>query len=406
MAETADPVAALGARELPVRAAAARDLAVMGTPAHLELLVQRAIADASPGVRLGCAAAAADILSRYRSGENAAAVPAEQRDALLRAVSGADPSHNVGLFQVCGALGSKEALQRIVIGLRDPRSDVRAGATVGLMRFAQSATAPEGVEELIVPLLRNDRIRPETQAEIARLCGQLGFWSAIDGAMRLAESPARGVAQVAGEAVARLSQRPGRDGLWIDLGVDAGEVRPEAKPVAMVATVGQRVFRVEIGAGHVSVKASARPEHTRQLLLRRPGSREAATEVLQLGGRTLWAQDADEQLEFGDLLIRANAFEAIRAIDPILPATASTFRLRGAVALRAGSADEALVALEAATEMKRCPLDAWYLYGTALVATGRKDDARGAFERYIARAPKKAQFLTAAKEALGALGAP
>lgn len=403
MAETDDPVAALGARELPIRAAAARDLAVMGSAVHLELLVRRSIDDPSPGVRLGCAAAAADILSRHRLGDATATVPPDMRESLLKAVSGADPSHNVGLFQVCGALGTPASLQRILIGLRDPRSDVRAGATVGLMRYAASAASPPGLEQQVVPLLRNERIRPETQAEIARLCGMLGFWTAIDGAQRLAESPAKGVAQVAGEALSRLSCRPGLDGLWIDLGVDAGEVRPGAKPTAMVATVGQRVFRVELG-GPVHVRVSARPEQARQLLLRRPGSREPATEVLQLDGGTLWAQDADEQVEFGDLLIRANAFDAIRAIDPILPATASTFRLRGAVALHAGNPTDALIALEAATEMKRCPLDTWYFYGVAMASAGRKQDAGAAFERYIAKAAKKAQFLQLAKEALGGLG--
>lgn len=402
MPETVDPVASLEAKELPVRAAAARDLAVLGSVEHLDLLVRRAIEDSSPGVRLGCAAAAADILSRHRTAPAADRVTADHRATLLAAVSKADPSHNVGLFQVCGALGTEGATSRILVGLRDPRSDVRAGALVGLLRLAQSATAADDLEARLVPLLDNEKIRPETQAELAGAFANLGYWSAITGARRLAESTAKRIATVAAEAVARLSRPPGPDGLWVDLGVDAGEVRPGARVVAMIATVGDRVFTVSPGDSP-KVTATARPARTRHLLLRRPGSKEPAVEVLQLGRRTAWAQDADEQVDFGDLLVRANAWEAIRALDPILPATASTFRLRGAAALREGRPDEALVALEAATGMKRCPVDAWYFHGVALVSAGQPVEAKESFERYLAKATKKAQFLTAAREALSAL---
>ncbi|MSP54804.1 MAG: hypothetical protein EXR69_04245 [Myxococcales bacterium] len=402
MPETVDPVVSLEAKELPVRAAAARDLAVLGTVEHLDLLVRRAIDDPSPGVRLGCAAAAADILSRHRTSPAADRVTAEHRAALLLAVGKADPSHNVGLFQVCGALGTEAATHRILIGLRDPRSDVRAGALVGCLRLAQSATAADDLEARLVPLLDNEKIRPETQADLASVFATLGYWSAINGARRLAESPAKGIATAAAEAVARLSRPPGPDGLWIDLGVDAGEVRPGARIAAMIATVGDKVYTVSPG-DTPKVTASARPARTRHLLLRRPGSKEAAVEVLQLGRRTAWAQDADEQVDFGDLLVRANAWEVIRALDPILPATASTFRLRGAAALREGRADEALVALAAATGMKRCPVDAWYFHGAALVVNGQPDSAKESFEGYLTKASKKAQFISAAREALALL---
>jgi len=399
VAETADPIAALEARELPIRAAAARDLAVSGSPSALDALLRRATNDPSPGVRLGCAAAAADILSRNRVGKASASIPDDRRAELLVMVASSDPSHNVGLFQVCGALGTPAALSRILFGLRDPRADVRAGAVVGLLRYAESAAAPDSVEQTLVPLLRSDKIRPETQGELARMCAQLGYWSALDNAVRLSESASRGVAEAGSDAVARLSRPPGPDGLWVDLGVDAGEARAEARPVGFVATVGQHVFRVPTeGAG--SVKTSLRPAHARQRLLRRPGSRDAPVEVLQIAEATLWAQSAEEQVDFGDALVRAKAYDALRAIDAILPETASSFRLRGVLLLESGDATTALAVLDAAVEMKRCPIDAWYFQGVALLKTGRKADARAAFERYIAKAPKRAHLLGAARDAL------
>jgi hypothetical protein len=355
-------------------------------------------------VRLGCAAAAADILSRSRVGKACASISDTERAQLLTLVAASDPSHNVGLFQVCGALGTPAALARILIGLRDPRADVRAGAVVGLLRYAESAAAPDSTEQTIVPLLRNDKIRPETQGELARVCAQLGYWSALDNAIRLSESTSRGVAEAGSDAVARLSRPPGPDGLWVDLGVDAGEAHPAPRPIAFVATVGQQVFRIA-PEGSGALKAYPRPPHARQRLLRRPASKEAPIEVLQLGEATLWAQDADEQQDFGDALVRAKAYDAMRAIDPILPATASSFRLRGVLLLESGNAAMALSALDAAVEMKRCPVDAWYFQGVALVRSGRSSDARAAFERYIAKAPKRAHWIGAAREALAELPA-
>lgn len=395
MAENDDALAALASREVPVRAASARDLAASGGAESLEPLLRLAVEDPSPAVRLVCASAAADVLSRHRLGPAASEVPEARRAELLQHVAGSDPSHNVGLFQVCGALGTPAALKRILIGVRDPRADVRAGAVVGLLRFATSAASPDDLEATLVPLLTHERVRPETRAELARAAASLGYWSALEPARVLADSPARGVAQAAAEAVARLARPPGPDGLWVDLGVDAGEARPDAAPVAYVATEGQHVHRLPISGG--PVERSARPARVRQLLLRRPGSRDAAVEVLQIGGRTLWAQDADEQVDFGDALVRASAYGTMRAIDPILPASASTFRLRGVVALHDQQPEVARVALEAAVEMKRCPLDAHYFLAQACVALGHPADALAPLERYLSRAPKRAALLAEAR---------
>ena len=67
--ETTEPLAALKSKAISDRAAGCRDLALTGTVEHLEILADLAASDKSPGVRLNAAAAAADILSRCRTGE-------------------------------------------------------------------------------------------------------------------------------------------------------------------------------------------------------------------------------------------------------------------------------------------------------------------------------------------------
>ncbi len=390
MAETEDPVAALSAKQLPVRAAGARDLALSGTAEHLEQLLRVAIHDVSPGVRLGCAAAAADILTRYRL--DPGPVDAGTREAHLRLVASVDPGLNPGLFQVSGALGTPGGWRRIELGLRDPRFDVRTGAVVGLWRFCVSAAVngDAAVEAAVVANLDDPRVPIETKAEVAKVCANLGFVSALTPVARLAASVGKGVAAVAAEAQRRLEAPPPRDGFWVDLGVDAGAVTAVPLVRETLATVGDQ---------RVGLRAERITGPRRALWIKRPGVAELGW-ALQLDRDTLYPATSDEMLAFGDRLLAANAWGSLAAIDPILPPGAASLRLRGAVQLHRGDLDSALAELLAAAELKKVPVDTWWLLGDVLTRMGRVADARPYLERYLAKAPKRGAFVERARALL------
>lgn len=398
MAETEDPVSALASSQISVRCAGARDLALAGGPEHLERLLDLAVRDGSSGVRLGCAAAAADILSRHRLPPTRDLIPDATRRALFARVSKADPGINPGLFQVAGTLEIPEGVQRILLALRDPRADVRVGAVVGLYRLAVSATR-NGDAELaaaVVGALSDTRIRPETRADLARVCANVGYAAALPVAEELAASTAKGVSAVAKEAVTRLTTAPAVDGMWVDLGIDAGEVREDARVREWVATVGDRVVRIDADRAW----EEARREPRRFVWWKRTGETEAGM-VLQEADRTLFAADADDQAHLGERLLHHDADALIDRIDPILPATGATLRLRGAVALRRGDVEGALVALHAAVEARRAPPDAWWYLADALHRAGRDAEARPHLEKYLSKAAKRAPFVAEAKARLG-----
>ena len=392
MAETEDPVAALSAKQLPIRAAGARDLALTGTHVHLELLLRTAIRDVSPGVRLGCAAAAADILSRYRL------VPGEVdetvREAHLRLISTVDPGVNPGLFQVAGTLGTPGGWRRIELGLRDPRFDVRTGAVVGLWRHMVSAVVngDSAAEAAVVVNLDDPRVPIETKAEVARVCANLGLASAVPAVSRLAAIGGKGVAATATDALQRLESAPPHDGFWVDLGVDAGAVSAAPAVVNTVATVGDR--RVSTATARITAPRRA-------LWIKRPGGGELGS-AIQIGRQTLYPATSDEVISFGDTLLQAHAWASLSAIDPILPPTAASVRIRGAVLLHKGDLVGALHAFTAALEMKKAPLDTSWLMGDVLTRLGRKDEARPHLERYLARAPKRAPNAARARALLEA----
>lgn len=399
MAETEDPVAALSHKSVAVRAAGTRDLALAGTPAHLAQLVALAVNDPSAGVRLGAAAAAADILARARLPPADATVSAEDRAALWATIKVADPGVNPGIFQVCASLGVPEAVTRIFGAMRDPRADVRIGACVGLWRLCVSGAVngDAALEARVVALFDDARIKPDTLAELARVCSNVGYTSALPAAKRLSESGARQIAAVAGEAAQRLEWPAPLAGVWAELGVDAGEIDPDAKPGAIRALTGSDACVIATGTAVTCVPLTM---PVRRLWLKRPGAAEASWAV-QIGAVTAWQADADEIGELGDRLLAAEAFETFALVDPLLPDTAAAARLRGVAKQRAGDLAGALEYLSAAVTMKKVPVDTWWFLADVLHALGRDDEARPHLEKAVAKGPKRAPWMAEAKKRLG-----
>lgn len=400
MSETEDPLAALSAKDLATRAAGARDLAAMGTPEHLPTLLERAVSDPSPGVRLGTAAAAADILSRWRLPPRAAELSADTRAALWASIKGTDPGLNPGIFQVYGTLGVPDATSRIFGAMRDPRGDVRLGACIGLWRLCTSAAVSTDteLEARVVALFADPRVRPDTQAEIARVCSIVGYTSALDAVRQLAENGLRLIATVATEAQQRLEWPPVLTGVWADLGIDAGAVDKEATPAAIVAITSANSMIRATDAGVKQVTLRVAP---RRIWLKRPGATEP-TWALQIDRVTYWAAEPEEIATFGDHLLAAEAFDLFGLVEPLLPVTAATTRLRGAARLRAGDAEGSLEFFQAAIEMKRVPADTWWFYADALHRLGRTAEAREQLEKFLAKAPKRAPHTAEARKRLGA----
>ena len=397
--ETADPVAALDAKDIPTRAAGTRDLSLSGGSEHLARLVIAATSDKSPGVRFGAAAAAADILSRHRLGPAFAAISTEAREALLRTVSGTDPGHNAGLFQICALLGVSGGYARISAAMRDPRVDVRAGACVGLWRCIASASAngDAELEASVVALLGDIRIQLETRAEIARIAANAGYASALDASRVLLAEATRNVAKVLEEAVARLEAPPSNLGVWYDAGIDAGEVTAKPRKGGRAAMLGSNDGILVIG----KPSRGPLPKPSRMLWARAPGA-ESAGPVMQVQTLTWWPGDGEDVVAIADALIAAGKFSDLDALDASLPQCAASLRLRGSGLLARGDVAGALGALELAVSLKKVPTDTWWYLAEALHRSGNDEEARPHLEKFVGKAGKKAPFVEEAKKRLGA----
>lgn len=398
MPETKDPVESLRAASIPERAAAARDLSQAGTPDHIDALIHTGIHDKSPGVRLAAASAAADILSRHRLSPRREKITDAQREGWLRAAASVDPVVNPGLFGICGCLGTEAAFKRILQGLRDPRQDVRTGACVGLWRTMASGGAAllPGLEAQVVATLSDARIRVETRVEIARLCADAGYLTALEPARELPALCTRKTNELADAIVLRLEALPQPAGLWVRTGMDPVAIDPkcDGDDVLLVLGLGDAVTATAKGVRRGPLSPGWR------ILSIRENAKESAESVLQIGTESWWPAPPEAVVRFGDRLLQAGQGELLLGVGEALGGSSSALRVRGCALLALGRADEAVLALEAAVAGKKVPPDAWWFLADALRATGKADAARPHLETFISRAPKRAPQLEEAKKRL------
>ncbi|MEL6342039.1 MAG: HEAT repeat domain-containing protein [Myxococcota bacterium] len=417
--ETADPIATLqGDDDIHQRAAAARDLSKFGEPEHLAILVERAQRDPSPAVRLGCAAAASDILSRYRLPPASEALSTEQRRGLLELFKGFDPAVNSGLFPILGTLGLPGLLQRIAAGLRDPRGDVRLGGAVGLLRMVSSASVAgdELTEQRVVNLLHDRRLKPDALAAVAQVCAAVGYRSALHRMQSLDLDGAHGEAVSKALDTMQLLETP-LSGAWFSDGKDAGEVNPnspQGEAFLILRDDGSALVRDD--EGQWSVQADVLSSDVRRMYIRKVGEPEAGP-AFQHMSRTwymaglnrvkeLLEQEAGLRTVDWATLPGAEIDPTLQAvvavIRPMLDDAAGPWRDLALLQASGGDLDGAIATLEQSLEAKRTPADTWFYLGEALAAKGKPAAAKAMWETCLEKArSKKADYVRLAHARLG-----
>jgi hypothetical protein len=382
--ETKDPRAALTSDDVHVRTAAARDLALHGTQDDLPLLVGLAKTDKSPSVRLGAAAAAADVAMRYRT-----ELTAEARAAIDDALKGYDPGKNPSLLLVLAAVTTPKDLERLGRLLRDPRSDVRAAAATALRRLASEA-AVTGLEDAVRGWLDEGRHTPDAEAELVKLAGEVG-WTSLGDALRSRRFRAAAATAARDLALERLAARTDRAswrGLWVartpEGAVDAWfHVGPEK-----VAGPHRISGSWELTGGEATLGTLG----PAQRIWLPQG--ETAREGLRVGGRTYWRAHGKELgalvEELSDAL-ESHPRVARALVDELASVEgAPGLRARAVAAWRAGDLDEAWGYVERVLSDKKAGKgDAQILAARIRHAQGRPALATKLLKACIAAAPKK-----------------
>lgn len=399
------------------RADVGRQLSRLGTPDQIPRLLVAAREDPSPGVRLYAICAAADILSRHRVGESAAVVGVQRREELLGLLRGIDPAANAGVFSVLACLGLPHAARRILVGLRDPRLDVRTGATVGAWRYFASIAAMDDRElrAEVVALLDDPRVRPDALARLARLCARCG-WQEARPALERQLGRDDQVAEAAAQALGWLDEAvdlEGLEGAWVSDGVDACEIRPEpgerrvrvfsAQGFAELAPGGVRFVAATRGADRLGLVGGGELP-LRRMVLPAPGT-ERDVAALQLEGRTWYRLGVAELAEALEPALDAPGLAQLPAesVDTLLAALedGAGRRVAARVELAVGRPEAAAHRLEEALAGKRPSAELWFWLGEAMAALDRTDAARAAWAEFVERGPRRSPLMALAQQRLG-----
>lgn len=419
MTKQDDALASLSKGGISVRAEAVRELGRAGDASVLDFLLDAALGDKSPGVRLAAASAAADVLARLRLPPHRAALPEAARAALLANLRGIDPSRNTGLFQILACLGDPMVVRNLGRGVRDPRVDVRTGALVGLERLACSGTVNglPVVERTLRGLLQERRLRSDAALGVAGLAWRMGQWSlrpeveALGGRIEERWQPALS------ELLEQLPERLGSEhvlGCWAGRGLDCGELRIERGPLELVIVLPSTVLQGgaealvespwQLDGNQLDCDALGGSAPVRVLRCWYDGQEDH--EVLQVGIRSFGRVVEKDLPALVDTLAAqsfdtsAHARQLLALLEPQLTGRAAAAYTRAVLSLLAGD-PKAAERLEALLDAKAPRAEVHWHLASHHRAAGKRRKAKTAAKAYLDGAGKKSPFLEAARALVG-----
>lgn len=243
------------------RVEAIKELGLNGNVDSLDSLIELSIEDDSPAVRLRSAEAASDILSRHRIGPSRDVLSVGQRRLFLDQFRRVDPFSNPGLFPFLACLDLPRCLSRILVGLRDPRYDVRLGAALGLRRYccSWSVSGRASAEKKVVQAFTDSRLKPDVLASLSELVAACGWQSAREALQNLLgrEDQAGFAAEAALDTLDELASPDGLQGIWASSGLDAGEISSTPRPKSWLVLGPGKGFAFTVGQEASAFKWSA-----------------------------------------------------------------------------------------------------------------------------------------------------
>ncbi len=420
MSKQDEALAKLSSGGISDRAEAVRQLGLLGDLDVLDVLLDRALQDKSPGVRLAAASAAADVLARYRIDQRDAFTE-ERRAGLIRQLRGIDPGRNTGLFQVMACAGEPAVVDNLARGVRDPRVDVRTGALVGLERLISSGSVhgDPRMERSLRSLLEERRLRSDAALGLARLAWRMGMWSLRPQVEALAGRLEERWLEPLDALLSEFPTKLGSEhllGCWAHRGLDCGEQRRERAPTTWLVVLPSTVLR---GVGESLESAPwSFDEHgfgcdllaevpQRARVLRAWFDGAEGVEVLQLGSASHGRLPEKELPELVDTISLQDfdtgpaARQLLALLEPDLSERAPAHYARAVLATLADRPELARERLEALAAAKRVRPELYWHQARLQRAEGDEAGARRLVQRYLDESKARSPFRTAALAWLG-----
>ena len=406
------------------RAEYVKTIGLTGSIEELSAMVVLSQEDPSPAVRLRAAEGASHILSRHRIGSARDLLSVGRRRQLLDQFRKVDPLNNPGLFPFLASLDLPRCLSRILVGLRDPRYDVRLGAVLALRRYccSWSVSGDDRVRRKVTDILTDSRLKPDVVASLAELIGSVGWQESRSHLEKLVgrDDQAGFAAEAAIEILNSLSETTTLNGIWYSNGRDVGEVSDLPSSDAWLCLAGESGFIYVSGEGLRNftytalsatqlqlVEGRSKSELSlRRLWVPREGEATAAA-VIQAEERSYYPALDEEILAFLD------EFKGVKGVrkpqrERMAETLVSVLRVEGEgaliaarVARMAGKPAEAAEFVQTLIDATKKPKIEWvFLRAQALIEAGESKEGKKLLKHFLDKAPKKNEHRPVAEKLL------
>ena len=285
----------LNHRTIANQAMGLRYLEAYGTLEDIDLLLGIASENPSISIRNIAADCVADILSRHRIGAGKEILSYEQRVELLAKFRKVRSSKTATVFLMYGMLGIDKALNVLMMGLFDPRTELQNCAVAGLRCYCLSADTLEdqSIETKLVSILEDSKVSIPVQAHILRLCVESGYQSVLRVLPMLDSVGVLNEVIPAAQIQLNHNKEPSV-GIWYSNGLDAIEYNPAKEDVhQFLLLTKDRAICCKEGQWF-EVEAIENQVH-RKLYFRGIG-KEGLQEAIQMGLDT-WVKADNLQIE-------------------------------------------------------------------------------------------------------------
>jgi hypothetical protein len=366
----------------------------VGDLSVIDALLGHAKDDKSPAIRHNSADAISDILSRYRLPPHAEEVSFEQRMELFHKFMGVFPGHNNATFLMFASLGIEQARDQILSGFLHPRSEVRLGAFVGLLRYCLSASTlgDKNTEQSVLEMLKLSRLSADATVHLARICAEVSYASALPVLRGIDLDGKHG--ETIEAAIDQLEKSDeSMDGLWFSDGKDAGEYNPTSRIAEAYLAInnGQASFRTElddIWLPYIDFENAPK----RRMWFRRVGQ-PAPGPAIQVGFRTYYMApqaSAHNLMESEAIFEPGTAMEGYKVLAAVLEKKLDTdvakiLRNLGLIWMRAHQFESAMDTFERAIAGKRTPIDTYFYLAECACGLGDMTRAKASWEACLGK---------------------
>jgi len=406
------------------RAEYVKRIGLTGGIEQLSTMVELSQEDSSPAVRLRAAEGASHILSRHRIGPARDLLPVGRRRQLLDQFRKVDPLSNPGLFPFLASLDLPRCLSRILVGLRDPRYDVRLGAVLALRRYccSWSVSGDDRVRRKVTDSLTDVRLKPDVVASLAELIGAAGWQESRPNLEKLVgrDDQAGFAAEAAIEVLERISDAGGLIGVWHSNGRDVGEVSDLPTSDAWLCLSGETGFLFVPGEGLRNFSYTAvsltqlqlvEGRTKSELLIRRlwvpPEGAATAGAVIQAEGRSYYPASQEgisrfvEDIQSVKGVRKPQRERMAETLRGVIGVEGEEVLLAAQVARMGGKPAEAADLIQTLIAATKKPKTEWvFLRAQALMEAGESKEGKKLLKQFLDKAAKNSEYRPVAEKLL------